>query len=296
MLRYTILLTLSILVLSCNSAKIKAPQIESLDDYEILISSRNTGTVKRYRAKTGEYLGEFGGKQIISETQEVALGPDGMLYVTSLPNKHIIKFDPQTGQFLGAFSSGYALSRPTKMTFGPDGFIYVSQWGSGQSSVVRFDAKTGKFDKAISNNLPNPLGHAWDKDGNLYVACFNSKDIRKFDPKGKSLGVVSPSGVLLGPSNPWFDKQGDLLVSDWEDGQIKRFKLEKGKLVFDGVFARGFTKLEGLVYGPDGYLYGCDWMNNNIRKLNASTGADLGVFLQIGDMKRPNSILFWKRE
>ena len=117
--------------LSCNTSKTKAPEIESLDQYEVLISSRNTGTVKRYHAKTGEYLGEFGGKQIISETQEIAIGPDGMLYVSSLPNQHILKFDPQTGRFLGAFSSGYALSRPTKMTFGPDGFVYVSQWGRG---------------------------------------------------------------------------------------------------------------------------------------------------------------------
>lgn len=86
----------------------------SLRGYEVFISSRNTGTVKRFNAFTGQYLDEFGKEQIGNETQEVALGPDGKLYVTSLQAKHILKFDPATGAFLGNFTSGYDLQRPTK--------------------------------------------------------------------------------------------------------------------------------------------------------------------------------------
>lgn len=266
--------------------------ISGYTQYDIFISSRNTGTVKRYDAQTGKYKGEFGKEQIINETQEVAIGPDGMLYVTSLRNKQILKFDPKDGRFLGYFSSGYDLEKPTKLTFSKDGFVYVSQWGEKQSSVVRFDAKTGQFDKEVTSNLKGPLGHTWDAKGNLYVACFYSKDIHKFDKKGKALGVISPPDILKGPANLWFDKKKSLLVADWELGKIFRFKNKK--LVFDSVFADGFTKLEGITKGPDGYLYGCDWWENKVLKLDVETGEDRGVFLEDGEMLRPNGIVFWK--
>ena len=57
----------------------------------------------------------------------------------------------------------------------------------------------GKFDKAVSGNLANPLGHTWDQDGNLYVACFNSKDIHKFGADGQSLGCSFSSWYFKRP-------------------------------------------------------------------------------------------------
>ena len=100
----------------------------TLQGYDVFISSRNTGTIKRFDAFTGQYKGEFGKEQIDNETQDVAIGPDGSLYVTSLRAKHILKFNPATGDFLGNFTSGYELEKPTKFSFGNDGYVYVSQW------------------------------------------------------------------------------------------------------------------------------------------------------------------------
>lgn len=267
---------------------------QSLKGYQILVSSRNTGTVKRFDAVTGEYLGELGSGIIVSETQEVAIGPDGNLYVTALKNNRIMKFDPATGKFLGYFSSGYDLKGPTKMTFATDGFVYVSQWGGGQSSVARFDAKTGRFDRAFTGQVKGPLGHAWDADGNFYLACFFSKEIQAYTSDGKFLGDVVAGGELKGPSNLWFDPQGRLMVTDWEDGNIKRYRKDGAHWVFDRVFAEGFSKLEGITLAPDGYFYGCDWAANTIRKLDAKTGEDLGAYIRGGDMVHPNSLVFWK--
>lgn len=270
-------------------------QPKSLAGYDVFVSSRNSGTIKRFNAFTGEYRGEFGHDELLGETQDVAIGPDGMLYATSLQRSQILKFDPATGTFLGPFSSGYELSKPTKMTFGPDGFVYVSQWGDGQTAVVRFDARTGVFDRAFTGNLPAPLGHAWDTSGNLYVACFSSKDIRKFDRDGQLLGVVSPPGDLKGPSNLWFDGSGNLFVADWEEGRIKRFRPDGAGFVFDSLFAEGFARLEGVAIGPDGYLYACDWQLNLVKKLDAATGSQIGVYLETGGMQHPNALVFWRK-
>ena len=267
----------------------------SAKGYDIFISSRNTGTVKRFDAETGEYKGEFGGEEIVEEVQEVTIGPDGMLYVSGLKNKTILKFNPTNGEFIEHFTSGYELESPTKITFHNDGFLYVSQWGDSQSSVVRFDAKTGKFDKDFTGKLSGPLGHAWDAKGNLYVACFYSTDIQVFDPNGKLKQTIKVENIMRGPSNPWFDKSQNLRVADWETGRIIQMKKVGGQYQFDSIIADSFTKLEGITEGPDAYLYACDWWQNVIRKLDKTTGEDLGVVLSGGEMLRPNGICFWKR-
>lgn len=267
----------------------------TLQGYTVFISSRNTGTVKRFDALTGQYLGEFGKEQTGGETQDVAIGPDGMLYVISLQARNILKFDPATGAFLGYFSTGYELLKPTKLTFAPNGFAYVSQWGEGQSKVVRFDAQTGAFDRECTGALSGPLGHAWDGAGNLYVACFFSRDVRKYDSQGQFLGVVSPPDSLNGPSNLWFETNGDLMVADWEDGTIKRFRPDAGHFLFHSAFATGFARLEGVAHGPDGFLYACDWYLNLVKKLDAQTGNEIGVYLEGNGLLRPNGLVFWKK-
>ena len=275
-----------------TEAQIQIPQ--TLKGYELFVSSRNSGTVKRFNAFTGEYLGEFGLEQIGGETQDVTIGPDGMLYVSSLPTSAVLKFDPATGAFLGNFTSGYDLKKPTKISFAADGYLYVSQWGDDQNSVVRFNGKTGVFDRDCTGPLAGPLGHAWDAAGNLYVACFYSKDVRKFSPAGEYLGAVVAADQLKGPSNLWFDAEGALLVADWDSGAIKRFSAAGGSFVFDREFASGFARIEGVALGPDGFLYACDWYRNLIQKLNASTGSAIGVYLEGSGMLQPNALAFWK--
>ncbi|TNE51105.1 MAG: hypothetical protein EP344_16745 [Bacteroidetes bacterium] len=266
----------------------------TLQGYDVFISSRNTGTVKRFDAFTGQYKGEFGKEQIGNETQDVAIGPDGMLYVTSLQAKNILKFNPADGTFLGNFSQGYDLEKPTKLSFGADGYVYVSQWGQEQKSVVRFNAQTGAFDKDFTGPLAGPLGHVWDRDGNLYVACFFSQDIRKFGPDGTPAGVVSPKDSLKGPSNIWFHASGDLLVADWDQGSIKRFSPDDSVFRYKSAFATGYARLEGTAIGPDGYLYAIDWYLNLVKKLDADSGRSIGVYLEGGGMQQPNALTFWK--
>ncbi|MBL7775071.1 MAG: NHL repeat-containing protein [Saprospiraceae bacterium] len=268
--------------------------VRTLQGYQLFVSSRNTNSVKRFDAFTGAYLGELGQAQIGGQTQDVTIGPDGMLYVSALQAGHILKFDPASGAFLGNFTHGYDLKKPTKMLFAPDGYLYVSQWGEGQSNVARFDARSGAFDRVCTGDLAGPLGLTVDAGGNFYVACFYSKDVRKFGPDGAYLGLAVDAAQLKGPSNIWFDKQGALLVADWDAGSIKRFRPENGGFAYEREFATGFARLEGLALGPDGFLYACDWYRNLIQKLDATSGSAIGVYLDGGGMQQPNALTFWK--
>lgn len=267
----------------------------TLQGYDLFVSNRSTGTIERFDAFTGQHKGGFGKIQIGSDPKDLAIGPDGMLYVVAQPARQVLKFDPATGTFLGNFTSGHELRNPVKLTFGPDGFLYVSQWADGQGSILRFDAATGRFDRDVTGPLDGPVGHAWDKAGNLYVACFQGKEIRRFAAGERGSVVLSPTGSLRGPSALWFSPGGDLLVADLDQISIKRFRPESAGLAYQGIFADGFGLLEGVASGPDGFLYACDTRMNLVKKLEADSGVSIGVYLEGSTLQGPNGLAFWKR-
>jgi len=275
-----------------EQAKIPA----TLEGYDLFVSNRSTGTIERYDAFTGKAKGGFGKAEIGGDPQDLLLGPDGMLYVVGLQTRHVLKFNPATGAFLGPFSSGFDLRSPVKLGFGPDGFLYVGQLGDdGQGSVVRFDGATGRFDRDVTGPLAGPTGLTWDKKGNLYVACKKSREIRKFPSGGGQSVLVSPPGILKGPSDLWFASNGDLLVADLDHVAIKRFRPQGGTFAYEAPFADGFGWLEGVALGPDGFLYACDSRLHLLKKLDADSGESIGVYLEGGGLQLPNGLAFWKQ-
>lgn len=259
--------------------------------YEMLVSSRNTHSVKRFNAQTGEYIDDFiePGSGGLNTTQDLIMAPSGNILVSGRGNTQLLLFDKSSGDFLMPFTSGYNLDNPTKISVGPDGRLYVSQWGTGNSAVARFNSMTGQFIDEFTQNLNLPLGHTWDTAGNLYVACYGSKDIRKFDTSGSFVSIFTQQGYLEGPTNLWFDGKGYLLVIDWVLGKVQKFRASDG--IFEGTFVSGLQNAEGYSYGPDSSLYICDWSQNNVKKYSQS-GSFMGIFTIGGNLLAPNSILF----
>jgi len=262
--------------------------------YDLLVSNRNSHSVKRFDGQTGEYVDDLvaahaGG---LTETQEVLLGPGGNLIVSGLGNAAILTFDRRTGEFLGDFTSGYALDQPTKMTWGPDGNLYVSQWGASHTTVAVFDSD-GAFIREATPSLSNPMQQAWDAGGTLYVATFDSRDVRRFDPSGALIDVFVDDDRLEGPVNLFFDDRGDLLILDWRSRSIQHYSGTDGSFI--DFFTTDVNRPEGWTIGPDGLLYVSEWEGNTVKRFDPDTGASLGIFAQAGGLSAPNSVLFVER-
>lgn len=261
---------------------------------QVFISSRNTNSVKQYDLATGNFLGDFvtAGSGGLSLPQEVVWHPDGFLLVTGRGNNAVKKYDAATGAYLGNFTNGYALDNPTKTSIWNDSLLYVSQWGTSQNKVVRFDLKTGAFVDEFTNiGIPNGCGHAWDAEGNLFVAQFgngtNGK-VWKFDPAGTFTGDFIPSTILQGPVNVWFDAAGHLLVADWTLGEVLQFDGSTG--AFQSKLVSGLANVEGYDFDNQGNLYLCDWTANKIFRYTFETDS-FQIFIQTGGLMAPNSIL-----
>lgn len=263
-------------------------------DY-LLVSSRNTHSIKMYDALTGQYIKDLIGTQtsVLSNPQDLRWSVDKKLLVTGLNNSAVLKYEPSTGSFLGSFTSGYALRLPTKMSLGPDGLLYISQWNKAQNNIARFNAQTGIFvDEYASNGgLDGPLGHAWDKEGNFYVASFFTGDVRKFDQKGNFMDIfVAGVPNQTGPSNIWFDKVGNLWVVDWYEGTVKIYD-KQGKYIKTAV--SGLANAEGVEFESNSNMLLCNYSAHTIQRYD-SLGNFIRVFASGGGLNTPNALLLKK--
>jgi streptogramin lyase len=146
--------------------------------------------------------------------QDITVGPDNNLYVSSWSTGSVKRYDRTTGAFLGDFvaSGSGGLTNPDQVIFGPDGNLYVSDRFFAR--VLRYDGKTGAFLGTFvqDDRLGGFVAFAFGPDGNLYASMFNGNPqcILRFNGKtGAFLNVFACApdsssafgGIAFGPDN-----------------------------------------------------------------------------------------------
>jgi len=118
----------------------------------------------------------------------LTFGPDGNLYVANNLGD-VLRYDGTTGAFLNVFASGLLL--PQDLAFGPDGNLYVSN-GFGDS-ISEFDGATGAslgfFVSPGEYGLDAPIGIAFGRSEDLYVASFPTNTIFRFSGDGSLVSM-----------------------------------------------------------------------------------------------------------
>ena len=218
------------------------------------------------------------------EDQQVVL-------VSNFSTGNIVKFDIETGVFVGVFASG--IGGPTRMKIGKDNLLYVLQW-QGNGKILRYNLNGTLVDQIGSIGVKESIGLDWDEAGNIYVSSFNGGAngfIRKFDPSGTDLGIFIKTG-LQGPTNIWFDPNGNLLVNDWSTGAIKKIDAN-GSLM--GNFATGLSQPEGVAILDNGNILIGNGGNGSVKEYTSS-----GAFVKdritprSGGLIRPNAVVVRK--
>jgi hypothetical protein len=202
------------------------------------------GRLLAYDANSGKLLREFNPNTFPSNfpfpikfhPRGLVIGPNGLLYVASLPDVRpppavrlggqILVFDPETFDFLGVFINDpggeNALNRPDALVFGPDGRLYVTSFRANPAdtdSIRIYDGHTGVFlDKIDLYTPPAPRAFAqgilFGPGGKLFVPisggdATTAGRIRKYDVQTKSFEIFAeiPSSQQLwyltfGKTNP----------------------------------------------------------------------------------------------
>ena len=140
-----------------------------------------------------------------------------------------------------AFATGYAAR---SLAFDRSGNLFADNWddeGLPPQSIVQFTPTGTK--STFATGLNQPVGLAFDSNGNLFEADLGSGNIYKFAPdKTRSTFATG----LNRPARLAFDSSGNLFVADCGSGNIYRFT-PKG---VRSTFATGLSDPTALAFSP----------------------------------------------
>ena len=229
-------------------------------------------------------------KASLSNPADVAVGPDGSLYIADYGNAVIRRValdgtissvaggaNPASGNGDGGPALQAAIS-PKRVTVLPDGTIYVGEQCdvrrvapdgtistyAGQAASCGFAGDGGP---AAAAKLDDLYGFAVGPDQSLYISDSNNERVRRVTPDGQ-ISTVAGSG----PTNPL--PNGNCGGTYTGDGGMAT------KATFDGP--------AGIAIGPDASLYIADTCNNVIRKV--STDGVITTVAGGGSTQNPDGV------
>lgn len=171
-------------------------------------------------------------------------------------------------------------SNPAIINYDPVTETITDNFTPGNSSILRYDDKTGAFLGTFvpPGTIGLSSGITFGSDGNLYVCDQGNDRILRFNGK---TGAFIDIYLQFGPDGPHrpedivFGSDGELYISGLAGGGVQRYNPKTGELtVITQTNSQG-KKLfaAGLNLGPDGNLYISSVFNDNsIIRYNLQTG------------------------
>jgi DNA-binding beta-propeller fold protein YncE len=234
-----------------------------------MIDTEGTLTTLAGTGKKGQTIGD-GRQCAFNGMHDLAIAPDGTVYLADTFNNQIHKYDPKTKAvtaFAGTGKKGFAgdggkateaeFSQTICIALTVDGkTLYVADIGNKRvraidvkTGVVSTVAGTGKAgvpkdgELAKGQPLVDPRAITVDAKGNLYILERSGHALRVVDKDGKirtvagtgKAGKGGDGGPALkapmnGPKYAAVDKDESVLIADTENHQIRRYRPETGTM------------------------------------------------------------------
>jgi len=150
----------------------------------------------------------------LSNPHDLALGPDGMLYVSDVGNNRIAVLDPQTLALVGQVGKG-VLSAPHDVDFSADGRMLVADTGNDRIAIF----EGGDLVAELRGGIRRPEGVAAHPNGRVYATGAASGNVVGYD-RGK---MYVPVGRLYAPHDVAVDAAGNLWVADAGNDRLVLF-------------------------------------------------------------------------
>ncbi len=316
---------------SATSARLYTPSSVALDSQgNLYIADQSNNRIRRIDisgtittfAGTGEkgYRGDGGpaAEAVLNGPSGVAVDDFGDVYVADTGNHRVRRIDVNgtIGTYAGTGVRGYSgdgswaasarLDTPVAVATDAAGRVYIADYGNRR--VRRVDlANTietyagpgntvdwGDSGLATDARLDGPGGVAADTAGNVYVADYLGRRIRRIDPAGVISTVpgtdesgsggdgAADAALLVGPADVAVDPAGNVYVADYLGRRIRRIDPAGVTSTVAGTGEAGYggdggaadaAPLDGpagVAADAAGNVYVADLSNHRIRRIDAS--------------------------
>lgn len=188
-------------------------------DGGVWYTAQRTGELGYLDPKTGAYrMIKLGAG---SAPHGVIVGPDGNPWVTDGGLNAILRVDAKTKEV-----TRYQLPGPNVNlnTAAFDRFGLL--WFTGQSGYYGYVRPDGQVRVLPAPQGAGPYGviNASHGDGNIYYASLAGSHIAFVDIKDVTALPIEPPTKGQGARRIWEDSKGDLWVSEWNAGQVGRYR------------------------------------------------------------------------
>lgn len=230
-----------------------------------------------------------------SNPANVAVGPDGKVYVADYDNFRIRVVDPADGATTTLFTMA-TFQRPFGMAFAGDGTLYVSTDRNPQGAqspmsgtiwTIDIVAKTAT---PLVENIGRPRGLAVLPDGKIVATDYQHHVVELVDPVTKAVQVLAGTFDLAGRAdgvggearfaNPYdvVVVGGEIVVADRTNHQLRKVALDGTVTTLAGtgvpgyadgaLAAAAFNRPHGLAVTASGDIYITDLDNYRVRRIS----------------------------
>lgn len=228
-------------------------------------------------------------------------GPDGELYICSIDDHRIYRFDPASKK-LTTFIDG--LNEPYEVRFDGEGnFFFVDM----KAHVVKKrDRKTGNISLIAGTGeagfsgdggpahlaqLKQPHAIQFDPQGRLLICDIGNHRVRRVDLKTGKIETVlgGPDQPVKGPRAIDFAPDGTMWLALREGNAVLRVNPVDWSIQ---TVAEKLHGPKGIAWSPDGGVYIADTESHEISRIDPRSGE---VKVLVRNLKRPHGIYINKR-
>ena len=174
-----------------------------------------TDTVPSHEQPFATY--DAASEAFLSDPHDLAVGPDGRLYVADKFNNRIAVLNRETLELIGSFGEG-ELSAPRDVSFDGQGRAVIADSGSGRIMIYDLSGDEPTLIGTIIG-VARTEGAVAHPNGRIYANSSAYGTITAFE-NGKA---VATAGGLIGAHDVEVGPNGDLWVADMGNRRVVRF-------------------------------------------------------------------------
>ncbi len=215
------------------------------------------------------------GANVLGEPRDLAVGPDGLIYVVDSVTCKVVAFRPDgtvAAQWGRRGSSDGEFNEPWGIGVAPTGEVYVAdtwnhriqkfdatgrflgKWGSFVDTKGQLEAQPGAF--------WGPRDVAITTDGKVLVTDTGNKRVQEFDADGRFISAFGGDGTEPGrlkePVGIAVDREGNVYVADTWNRRIQKFDRQQhpvAQFAVPGWDSQSISNKPYLAIDQEGRIY-----------------------------------------